>query len=74
MLAESGRSPFDSFLKHYVRIQRLAEEVSSTFGYEESEGSYALGLSQLDYSHKTFQSKLHSLKESLPLQALSMGK
>lgn len=66
-LAEINNVPTDADLIHFIQIKRLAEEIASTFGYDSpnNKGGH-LRMDNVELSIKTFESRLHDLRRSLP--------
>lgn len=66
-LAETNNAPTDADLIHFIDLQRLAEEIASTFEYDSknNEGRY-LRMDNVDLSIKAFKSRLHDLCRCLP--------
>lgn len=67
-LAERNELPFDSQLVHYVRLQRLAEEIGNTFGVGGhcEVGEAAIGLERAKLLVKAYQTQLRYLRDSFP--------
>lgn len=72
-LAESNALPTDKYLIHIVRLQRLAEEASETFGYTEK-ATLPLGIEMVRHTIKGFESRLVSLHRAFPDEASDMSK
>lgn len=67
-LAERNELPFDSQLVHYVRLQRLAEEIANTLGgggHCEA-GEAAIGLERARLLVRAYQTQLRYLRDSFP--------
>lgn len=69
-LAERNELPFDSQLVHYVRLQRLAEEVGNALGG----GGAVIGLERARLLLKAYQTQLRYLKDSFPAPPAKMCK
>lgn len=67
-LAERNELPFDSQLVHYVRLQRLAEEIGINLGGEGNGevGEAPVGLERSRLLVKAYQNQLRYLKDSFP--------
>ena len=74
-LATSNNTPTDADLLHFVGLQRLSEEVASTFGYDSinNEGRQ-LRMDNVELSVKAFKSRLHDLRCSFPSNNARAGK
>lgn len=74
-LAEVKNAPTDGDLIHFIGLQRLAEEIATTFGYDSitNEGRY-LRIENVELSVKAFKSRLHDLRLSLPSNSRCLGK
>lgn len=74
-LAETNNAPTDADLIHFINLQRLAEEIASTFEYDSknNEGRY-LRMDNVDLSIKAFKSRLHDLCRCLPSNSSCLGK
>ena len=66
-LAEAQATASDSSLIYVIRIQRLAEEVGSAFGYGEPEGSIILGAERIQLSVRAFRTQLQQIMETWPV-------
>ncbi|KAF6227633.1 hypothetical protein HO173_012073 [Letharia columbiana] len=66
-LAEINHATTDADVIHFIGLQRLAEEIASTFGYDATnkKGRY-LRLDNVELSVKAFKSRLHDFRHHLP--------
>lgn len=75
-LAERNELPFDSQLVHFVRLQRLAEEIENILGggghCEDSEA--AIGFERARLLIKAYQTQLRYLRDSFPAPLAEMCK
>ncbi len=66
-LAKTEIAPADGDLVHFISLQRLAEEISSTFGYNLShnEGAH-INVENIELLVNAFISRLHDVRSSFP--------
>ncbi|KFZ20552.1 hypothetical protein V501_00059 [Pseudogymnoascus sp. VKM F-4519 (FW-2642)] len=65
-LIEANATPSDFLLPYFVRLQRLAEEVNTTFEYDAYEQPPALDTFRTNTLVKTFCKRLRNFEDSFP--------
>ena len=66
-LAAANIAPTDKHLVHFIYLQRVAEDISSVFGYNSvSRQPQGISTQAIDLSVKAFKSQLHAVWQSLP--------
>lgn len=73
-LATSNNTPTDADLLHFIGLQRLTEEVASTFRYDSINEGRQLRMDNVELSVKAFKSRLHDLRCSFPSNNGRAGK
>ena len=72
---ESSYAPTDADLIYFVGLQRLAEEIASTFGYNSiNNRNRRLGMENVELLVKAFKSRLLDLRRSFPSNSKCSGK
>lgn len=72
-LAEKNVAPTDADLIHFIGLQRLAEEIASTFAYDSPHIERTrLGLETIELSIKAFSSRIQELRRSFPSDSLCL--
>lgn len=66
-LAKTDFAPADGDLVHFISLQRITEEISSTFGYNSThnEGAH-INLENIELLVNAFLSRLHDVRRSFP--------
>lgn len=74
-LAAKNPTSTDADLTQFIGLQRLAEEVASTFGFDATiyETRY-LGVDAVELSVKAFKSRLFDLKNTFPPSSTCLRK
>ena len=67
-LAELSRAPTDAYLIHYIRLTRIAEEISTTFGYCAAEVDLHSSHHRIQGTVQSFVTKAQDLEEEIPLE------
>ena len=65
-LEQAQETPTDSELVYYVRLQKLAEEVGTMFGYGEPSDQPSLGPERIQLTVRAFNAQLKDLWNSYP--------
>ena len=73
-LSEAKEAPSDCFLQYFIRLQRLTEEVNSTFGYDDHQQLPALDAVRTEMMVKAFSKQLTQFEETFPVDALENSK
>ncbi|KAI4150897.1 MAG: hypothetical protein LQ340_003822 [Diploschistes diacapsis] len=71
-LAENKEAPMDEYLIHYIRIQRLAEEVGIMFGYSDYIDEARLSPERIQLSVRAFMANLQEIEISFPPEVKAM--
>ena len=72
-LAETKEAPMDEHLIHYVRIQRLVEEVGTMFGYSDFVDEARLSPERIQLSVRAFVASLQEIGNSFSPAAAATG-
>ena len=62
----------DQYLIHYVRLQRMAEEVGEMFGYGDPGAETNFGPERIQLSVRAFMSKLQDIRRDFQPEVFSM--
>lgn len=73
-LIEANATPSDCLLPYFVRLQRLAEEVNTTFEYDEYQQPPALDTFRTSTLVKTFCKQLRNFEDTFPSEVWNNGK
>jgi hypothetical protein len=73
-LSDAKETPSDYLLPYFIRLQRLAEEISTTFDYGGYQQLPALDAIRTEMLVKTFRKQLKQFEESFPSDAWHNGK
>jgi hypothetical protein len=68
-LAEGNESPGDRLIPHFIRLQRLKEDVNVTFDYDDHEDLPPMDAPRIEGLVKSFNKQLAQLQETIPPEA-----
>jgi hypothetical protein len=73
-LNDARETPSDYLLTYFIRLQRLAEEISTTFDYGGHQQLPPLDAIRTEMLVKTFRKQLKQFEESFPSDVWHNGK
>jgi hypothetical protein len=73
-LSDARETPSDHLLPYFIRLQRLAEEISTTFDYGGYQQLPPLDAIRTEMLVKTFRKQLNQFEESFPSDVRQNGK
>ncbi|KAH8821930.1 hypothetical protein F5884DRAFT_107989 [Xylogone sp. PMI_703] len=67
VLSEANQAPYDYQLQYYIQLQRLTEEITCAFGYDNSQRVPFLDPVRIELLVRVFNNQLKQLEALLPL-------
>ena len=69
----AGECPEDSHLRHFLQLQKLADEICDVFGYRDRYETTTMGPERIQLTVKEFSARLHALCDAFPREATHSG-